>query len=404
MSIAAIPTNHRTFPEIIGNGGVFNDGDWVESKDQDPKGDVRLVQLADVGFGEWINKSARSMTSQKAKDLSCTYLVPGDILIARMPDPIGRACIFPGDPMPCVTVVDVCILRPDPKIADAKYLVRMINSPRFQHSICRWVTGTTRQRISRGNLAKLPFELPPLPEQKRIAAILDKADAVRRKRQQAIQLTEQFLRSTFQEMFGDPVTNPKGWPVEPLKRLVRDDDKVNYGVVQPGGDYPGGIPVIRVGDFASMSVDTSNLKTIDPSIAANYKRSRLHGDEILVACVGSIGLVAVADERFRGFNIVRAVARVRCGPQINRLFLACCLSTPSVQAYFTSETRTVAQPTLNIRQIEETKLILPPLEKQRRFADVFDKHLELVANSRRDQKEMDNLFDSLVQRAFRGEL
>jgi type I restriction enzyme S subunit len=87
------------------------DGDWIETKDQDPNGDVRLIQLADVGIGRFLNRSARFLTSQKAKQLNCTYLKPSDILIARMPDPIGRACIFPDVGHPCITAVDVAILR-----------------------------------------------------------------------------------------------------------------------------------------------------------------------------------------------------------------------------------------------------------------------------------------------------
>src|SRR5690242_5616822 len=90
--------------------GVFIDGDWVETKDQDPNGDVRLIQLADVGDGVFRNRSSRFLTMAKAKELRCTFLEPGDILIARMPEPLGRACIFPGVDQPAVTAVDVCIL------------------------------------------------------------------------------------------------------------------------------------------------------------------------------------------------------------------------------------------------------------------------------------------------------
>src|SRR5258706_213073 len=93
--------------------GLFIDGDWVESKDQDPNGEVRLIQLADVGDGVFRTRSARFLTMEKARELRCTFLEPGDILVARMPEPLGRACIFPGIGRPAVTVVDVCIVRPN---------------------------------------------------------------------------------------------------------------------------------------------------------------------------------------------------------------------------------------------------------------------------------------------------
>jgi type I restriction enzyme S subunit len=110
-----VSVTKRKFSQLINSNGVFSDGDWIESKDQDPNGGVRLVQLADIGTGVFIDKSSRFMTQQRAEELKCTFLKKGDILIARMPDPIGRACIFPGSEMPCVTVVDICIVRPDQK-------------------------------------------------------------------------------------------------------------------------------------------------------------------------------------------------------------------------------------------------------------------------------------------------
>lgn len=105
-------SNVQTLAQALRSADVFTDGDWVESKDQDPTGDVRLIQLADIGDGEYLGKSARFLTSSKARELRCTFLKPGDVLIARMPDPLGRACIFPGHLKSAVTVVDVCIVRP----------------------------------------------------------------------------------------------------------------------------------------------------------------------------------------------------------------------------------------------------------------------------------------------------
>jgi len=158
--------------------GFFADGDWVESKDQDPDGDVRLIQLADVGDGRYRDRSSRFMTSEAAKRLNCSYLRPGDILIARMPDPLGRSCRFPGDSKPAVTVVDVCILRPNVTFFDPDFLVVAINCPRFRRLVSAHATGTTRSRISRSNLGVLPIPLPPLAEQRRIVAKVDQLMAL----------------------------------------------------------------------------------------------------------------------------------------------------------------------------------------------------------------------------------
>jgi type I restriction enzyme S subunit len=162
-----------TLPALIPPDGVFIDGDWVESKDQDAEGGVRLIQLADVGDGMYRNRSHRHLTHQKAQKLRCTFLEVGDVLIARMPDPLGRACLFPGDSKPCVTVVDVCIVRTGKHGVDNRWLMYTVNSPQFRASIAAEQSGSTRKRISRGNLAKLELPLPPLPEQRRIVAKIE---------------------------------------------------------------------------------------------------------------------------------------------------------------------------------------------------------------------------------------
>ncbi|MBV8978195.1 MAG: restriction endonuclease subunit S [Alphaproteobacteria bacterium] len=163
-----------TIGELIPAEGIFIDGDWVESKDQDPDGDVRLIQLADVGDGVFRDKSSRFLTRQKAQQLNCTFLEKGDLLIARMPDPLGRCCIFPlSGARKFVTVVDVCAVRLGKKSANPKFLAHLINSPQVRAAIGALQSGSTRKRISRGNLATIKMRIAPRLEQDRIVAKLE---------------------------------------------------------------------------------------------------------------------------------------------------------------------------------------------------------------------------------------
>jgi len=160
--------------DLVSYDGVFKDGDWVESKDQDPKGDVRLIQLADIGDGSFLDKSSRFLTAQKASDLNCTFLERGDFLVARMPDPLGRCCIFPMSGIKkYVTVVDVCVIRLASSPVDRKYFLHLINSPFVREKISALQSGSTRKRISRKNLSAIRFLLAPINEQKRIAAKIE---------------------------------------------------------------------------------------------------------------------------------------------------------------------------------------------------------------------------------------
>jgi type I restriction enzyme, S subunit len=160
-------------PDIVSPEGVLTDGDWVETEDQDPEGEIRLIQLADVGDGFFKDRSHRFLTELKSYELRCTILEPGDLLIARMPDPLGRACVFPGLGQRCCTVVDVCIVRPGTDAIDARWLMHFVNAPRFRLQISEMQSGSTRKRISKKNLSSIPLRVPPAAEQGRIADALD---------------------------------------------------------------------------------------------------------------------------------------------------------------------------------------------------------------------------------------
>lgn len=158
---------------LVGVDGVFVDGDWVESKDQDPAGEIRLLQLADIGDGKFLNKSNRWINDNAFFRLRCTEIKEGDVLIARMPDPLGRACLMPAIPGKCVTVVDVAIFRCSQNEFDNRWLMHAINSPQFRKIIGENSSGTTRKRIARGRLGELEIPIAPRDEQRRIADKLD---------------------------------------------------------------------------------------------------------------------------------------------------------------------------------------------------------------------------------------
>jgi type I restriction enzyme S subunit len=291
------------------------------------------------------------------------------------------------------------VIRPDPELADAKFLWFQLNDEK------RWPrSGTGQPFIKPSDVKSHRIYLPPLPEQRRIAAILDKADALRAKRREALAQLDRLAQSIFVEMFGDPVTNPKGWDVVELRELVIAGDNINYGVVQPGDDFDDGVPLIRVGDMVSGVINHDALKKISPEIESDYKRSRLVGDELLLSCVGSIGSVALVTGKEQGFNIARAVARIRLRHDVSRHFMAVQLSLPGIQSYFRQELRTVSQPTLNIKQINETMVVRPPKKVQRAFDDRIAVFGRLRESHQAASQALTDTFAALQHRAFRGEL
>jgi type I restriction enzyme S subunit len=193
---------------------------------------------------------------------------------------------------------------------------------------------------------------------------------------------------------------PSSWCVERFANLVDPENTISYGVLVPGNDVPDGIPFVRAQDLCLSNHPARPNKTIAPDIEKPYARTRLTGGEILLCVVGSIGKLGIVPDSWAGANIARAVARIKPIPDVLRDYLLLVLQEQSVQNYFTSTTRTLAQPTLNVGMIEQTPIPVPPLAEQRRIVVKVDQLMALVdeletqlAASRATAK---NLLEALV--------
>ncbi len=155
---------------------VFGDGDWIESKDQSDSG-IRLIQTGNVGQGVFKDRieKARWISEDTFKRLRCTEIGEGDVLISRLPDPVGRACLLPALEHKAITAVDCSIVRFDENRMDPKFFVYYSQSPSYEAAIAPLVSGSTRQRISRENLGTIKVPLPPLRMQREIVEKLNSA-------------------------------------------------------------------------------------------------------------------------------------------------------------------------------------------------------------------------------------
>jgi type I restriction enzyme S subunit len=379
---------------IIGGGTPRRDNDayfrgdipWVTPKDM-KSWDIREAQINITE--EAVANSATKIVSEN----SILIVVRSGVLKHSLPVALARRKVAINQ--------DLKALRCGDRILP-EFLARFLKHS--QPEILGWVRATTADNFPIETLRELSVPLPPLVEQRRIAAILDQADDLRRKRREAIFKANSLASTILDQLLREADSN-SSLKITQLDGLVRSSDRINYGVVQPGSDVEDGVPLIRVENVVDADFDSVRLKKISPKIEAQYKRSRLIGDEILVACVGSIGAIALAKNDMSGFNIARAVARIPVDPSLaDRVYLSEILKTPRVQAYFKFETRAVAQPTLNIKQLCETPVWLPPLELQRAFAARVAEIDKLKAHHRAHLARLDALFASLQHRAFRGDL
>ncbi len=196
----------------LGEVAAFvTDGDWIESKDQSDEG-IRLIQTGNVGNGFFKLKEDKPhfISEDTMSRLGCTEIFEGDCLVSRLPDPVGRACLIPNVGCRMITAVDCTIIRFSDNYL-SQFFVYFSQSLKYLNSINNSTTGTTRKRISRKNLEKIPIPVPPLSEQQRIVSELDLLSSIIEKKKAQLKEYDQLAQSIFYDMFGDPVTNEKGW-------------------------------------------------------------------------------------------------------------------------------------------------------------------------------------------------
>lgn len=361
---------------------------------------LRITDIQD-GVVDW---SLVPFCVSDKKKLIEARLQAGDIVFARTGATTGKSFLIRECPDNAVFASYLIKVRPGPQV-NSSFLAHFFDSKEYWRQISLKSASVAQPGVNSSKLKELVVPLPPIEDQKRIAAILDQADSLRRLRQRAIDRLNSLGQAIFYEMFGDQTVTSVSWPIVKLGDVVRPGDKINYGVVQPGDDVESGVPLVRVGDLFADHIDPKTLKQIDPTIEKNYKRSRLVGDEILIGCVGSIGSVAVAHPGLQGANIARAVARIPVDQSVAvRDFVVEQIRSPFVQRYFHAETRTVAQPTLNIGLITSAPIILPPIAEQEKFSQIMAAaraiHKKFISHANIEA----TLFSSLQHRAFRGEL
>lgn len=168
---------------------------------------------------------------------------------------------------------------------------------------------------------------------------------------------------------------PEGWEVVPLESLLVHPKALTYGVVQPGKPQTDGVPIVRVGDIRQGRVDTISPMRIAPAVEASYERSRIEGGELLITLVGTVGEAAVAPVEMAGWNAARAVAVARVRPDVGSAWVCRALRLPIARDRIAARLNTTVQATLNLSDLRQVPVVLPPPEirgEVARTADALD--------------------------------
>lgn len=333
-------------------------------------GDIPWIKSGDLRENI-INQVSSFITEEGLKNSSAKWVEPKAVLLAMYGATVGRLAILN---IAATTNQAVCSIRPKEDNIAIEYIYYLLRSK--VSIFLRQAVGGAQPNISQTIIKETVIPFPPLPEQQRIADILDKAEAINQKREQVLALCDEFLRATFLDMFGDPVSNPKGWDIYNWEKVIDiKNGKNQKKVAQENGEYAifgSGGEMGRANDF------------ITPAFSVIIGRKGNINDPILIT--EPVWNVDTA------FGLVPNIEMLLH----DYLYLFC------VFFDFLRLNKTVTIPSLRKVDLYEIQIPIPPIELQQKFSEIVEKVNGI--KTRIQQAQELPLFDALSQQAFKGEL
>lgn len=385
--------------------GSFQAGNGFPSKYQGKeKGDYPFAKVGDSSSAaragkKYLSSANNYVNQEEVAEIKGKTIPVGSIVFAKIGEAIRQN-------FRTITSVEMLIdnncmaLVPNREVIDVDYLYFWMR----QLDLYMYVGATTVPALRKSTLEDIEIPLPPLDEQKRIAAILDKADAIRQKRKQAIDLADVFLRSVFLDMFGDPVTNPKGFPVGTIRDIV---STVNYGTSGKASETVGKFPILRMGNITYKGGwDFSDLKYIDLDDKDQDKYLARKNDLLFNRTNSKelVGKTAVFNES-RPMAIAGYLIRVRTNELGNPWYISGYLNSVHGKQILLNMCKSiVGMANINAQELQDINILLPPVELQNKYESIVKEVNERVSRHHESVKELQVLFNSLSQKAFSGQL
>jgi len=357
---------------------------------------LRITDIQDgrVDWGKvpWCECSERELASAR--------LEPGDIVFARTGATTGKSYLIRECPEVAVFASYLIRVRLGDK-AYAPFVSHYFQTVEYWAQISSNVRGVAQPGLNATTLMSLRIPVPPLEEQRRIAAILDQAETLRTQRRQALAHLDTLTQSLFLDMFGDPVVNPKGFVITTLadvSKFENGDRSSNY----PSGDdiKTEGVLFLSTKNIVASKLDLSKPQFITQEKFESLGRGKARSGDLIITLRGTLGSCCIFDceEETAFINaqmmIIRPTAKVICR------YLHSLLTSDEAKAHFDYIGRGAAVPQLTAGQLGELKVLLPPLPLQQTFATRIQAIESLKATHRAALAQLDALFASLQQRAF----
>ena len=359
--------------------------------------DHKWISISDLSkCGKYI-RDTKEYLSDKAVNESGISQIPPNTVIMSFKLSIGKTAItaepiYSNEAIMSFRDKHLVELLPD-------YIFYMFSSKDWESGTNKAVMGKT---LNKATLSAIKVRIHPISEQRKIVEVLDKTSSIIEGRRRELKKLDDLIKARFVEMFGDPILNDRNWQRITLLESLESGRTVTYGIVQTGDEYENGTPVFRPIDIAGGRVPKrEELKKTDPSISAQYKRTLLKGNELLITVRGSVGETFQTTEEFEGCNVGRnIVPLVTDSNKVLQRFLQELFAQDAIKAWLKGITKGIALQGLNMGEFKEMPVIMPPISKQEIFVDFLKQIDKSKAAVQAALDEAQLLFDSLMQEYF----
>ena len=260
----------------------------------------------------------------------------------------------------------------------------------------QYATGAAQPGLAVSKLETLSIEIPNISEQNKIAQTLYKVEQLVNFRKQQLAKLDELVKARFVEMFGE-----SEYPRNSLISLIIEGAGLSYGIVQPGDDGTGDMGVLRPVDFADGKIKTDSIKYIDRSLGDGFKKTELNGNELLITVRGTTGITALTDSRFKGMNVTRGIAVIRYDKKkVDSIYLNEYIKMEKSQQYIKEHTRGATLQQINLSELRDLEIVIPPLPLQRVFA-TFVEHVDQQKQTvQQSLEKLELLKKALMQEYF----
>jgi type I restriction enzyme S subunit len=365
---------------------------------------IPIIRLQNIDYGKFIDKEIKYISPEKARELAYHSFRAGDLVLAKLGEPIGKTCIVPDYFQDGVVVADVVRIRVANGLADKKFIMYSLNSVATKNQLINGTIGSTRPRVNLDQIRDIRISVPPLNEQRKIAAILTSVDAVIEQTDTIIAQTERMKKGLMQELF---TKGNDEWPSYKLEELTGIVTKGTTPTTYGYHFTNSGINFIKIESLSDQGdLISENLAHIDEETNFALRRSILQENDILFSIAGALGRVYVVTRDVLPANTNQALSIIRINNDSTILvnYLKYFLMGPSIRHVIKSIYSQSAQSNLSLEQVRNFLIKVPPLLEQKKVIAILSTIDANLSIEKEFRIRLDRIKNGLMQDLLTGRI